>query len=58
MSLVFNYSEDVIIEAVSSQIDNLNYSFEDGSLRISWLNTNNGINVIDNNKPLFTIKTR
>ena len=56
--LVFKCSENILIEDVTSQVDNLNYSFENGMLRISWINTNINLNAIDNDAPLFTIKAR
>lgn len=56
-ALVFNYSENVIIEDITSDIDNLNYSFENGMLRVSWMNSGN-ISAFGSDAPLFTLKTR
>lgn len=57
-ALALNYSDNVFIEEIVSDIENLNYSFENGVLKLSWMNTSLGLNVIDNNEALFTIKIR
>lgn len=55
-ALVFNYSDDVVIEGVTSQVENLNYSYENGELRVSWINTNLDVSTLDRDASLFTIQ--
>ncbi len=57
-AMVFNYSDDVVIEGITSQVKNINYSYENGELRVSWINTNLGVNTLDRNASLFTIQAR
>lgn len=56
--IVLNYSNNVVIEEISSQVENLNYSFENGVLRVSWMNTSLGLSSFGNDVSLFTIKTK
>jgi len=56
--IVLNFSDNVVIEGITSQIENLNYSFENSVLRVSWINTNLSMSTLDADAPLFVFKTR
>ncbi len=57
-SLSLNYSENLDIIALTSQIDGLNYAFDNRELRVSWLNTAINKSSLNNDAPLFTVKVR